>query len=76
MMRINLGLLTLLMMAPSLGFAQDQAPITLTYQGSLSNAAGEAITADRPMSFRLYTLDEVPDTFWRKRFGGLRTRGS
>ena len=45
-------------------FAQGTAPITLTYQGSLANAAGEAINADRPMTFRLYTEREGGDPIW------------
>ena len=51
--------------------AQDQAPITLTYQGSLSNAAGEAINADRPMTFRLYTQAEGGDPVWSEQHDGV-----
>ena len=31
----------------SAAFAQDRAPITLTYQGTLTNAVGAPITADK-----------------------------
>ena len=50
-----------MLMIPGWALAQEQAPITLTYQGSLANAAGEAINADRPMTFRLYTQAEGGD---------------
>jgi len=49
----------------------QEAPITLTYQGSLANAAGEVIHADRPMSFRLYTDAEGGDPVWAEEHDGV-----
>ena len=37
---------------------------TLTYQGQLSNAAGEPITANHNMTFRLYSSSDAEEPVW------------
>ena len=43
-------------------WAQDG--VSLTYQGQLDNAAGEAVSASHPMTFRLYTVVSGGEAIW------------
>ena len=54
-MRFFLLILVCLLAGPAM--AQD-APITLTYQGSLADAGGQAISGVRVVTFRMYEQAE------------------
>ena len=45
-------------------FAQDAGALTLTYQGQLSDAGGDAINEARGLTFRLYEVAEAGDAVW------------
>ena len=47
MTKIQQGILTAALMALMVGTAYGRAGVTLTYQGSLSDAGGQAINASR-----------------------------
>ncbi len=61
-------LLTLVCVLAGPAMAQD-APITLTYQGSLSDAGGQPINGVRAITFRLYEQREGGDALWTEVHG-------
>ncbi len=71
MKQIFLGLLTVFLLISGSALGQDQAPITLTYQGNLADAAGAPITADRPMTFRFYTQMAGGEAVWSEAHAGV-----
>jgi hypothetical protein len=42
-------------------------PVTLTYEGHLTDIGGAAVEGTRPMTFRLYVEDEGGEAFWTER---------
>ena len=60
-MRVFLTLIISLVAGPAV--AQDR-PITLTYQGTLADAGGQAISGVRSVTFRLYDQTEGGEALW------------
>ena len=60
-MRIFLTLFVCLLAGPAIG--QDRA-VTLTYQGTLSDAGGQAISGVHAVTFSLYDRAEGGETLW------------
>ena len=69
-MRLRTLFFVSLLCAPALVMGQD-AGITMTYQGTLSDAGGQTLNAERDIAFRLYTEVNGGDALWTERHRGL-----
>ena len=56
---------SLLSGAPAL--AQEPAPLTLGYEGVVTNLSREPITGDRDITFRLYSAQSGGEAIWEER---------
>lgn len=52
-------------------WAQDHAPITLTYQGSLADIGGVPVDGPRDVVFRMYAAPDGGDPVWMEPHDGL-----
>ena len=65
-MRLRTLFFVCLLCAPALVLGQD-ASITMTYQGTLSEAGGQALNAERAMVFKLYEGSVGGEAIWTER---------
>ena len=70
MKRFIIGLSSLLVIA-GFGNSHAQSGVTLTYQGSLSDAGGQPINASRAMTFRIYDAAENGNTLWESAYADV-----
>ena len=65
------ALIISVLIIPTWAHAQEDVPITLTYQGNLADAAGQAVNADQAMTFRIYSQREGGDAVWTEEHAGV-----